>query len=286
MSPRAIHEDPVRSHLCVSQRLFLSVAVAILLIAGRAAAQDQPITCADWMAVQSWSGTVTYSGSGSGSDQNGNSESISESARIDFKTGKFNRPCDVNGDFSTFGLAGWSADATQTTYHVNLQNTASVPSTDKNNHPCTATINYDVSGGTSSNGGAQVDMNFTNATSGTHFVVGTQFVDGVQETIHGCDNTTSQILNTWQWGPTTFPARFGLPLPSQVGPLSGTVTFTAPGGLGEPDQLDDYVERYADHQLGRTADHLAGLRGLAADGREKRNGHLRRHYGCERIHRG
>ena len=214
--------------------IVFAVATAILLFAGRAAAQNEPTTCADWLAVQSWSGTVTYSGSGGGSDQNGNSETISESARIDFKTAKSNQPCDINGSFSNFGTTGWSADATQTTYKVNLHDTSSVPSTDKNNHPCTATINYDVGGGTSSNGGAQVDMNFTNATSGTHFVVGTQFVDGVQETIHGCDNTTSQILNTWQWGPTTFPAKFGLPLPSQLGPLSGTVTFTAPGGLGEP----------------------------------------------------
>ena len=34
--------------------IVFSVVVAILFCAGRAAAQDEPITCADWMAVQSW----------------------------------------------------------------------------------------------------------------------------------------------------------------------------------------------------------------------------------------
>ncbi len=210
------------------------VAVAMLLIAGRVAAQDEPITCADWLAVQSWSGTITYSGSGSGSDQNGNSETVSESARIDFTTEKSNMPCDINGDFSIFGTTGWSANATQTTYKVSVHDTFSSPQKDRNNNPCTATISDDVDNGTSNAGGAQVDVTFTSATSGTHYVLATQFVDGVQETIQGCGNSTSKILNTSQWGPSTFPAMLGLPLPSQIGPLSGNLTFTAPGGLGEP----------------------------------------------------
>ena len=78
--------------------------LTIFLFAGttvRAQTPGQPATCADWFAVQSWTGTITYSGSGSGSDQHGNSQTISETARIDFTTAKNPSPCDVNGDFSS-----------------------------------------------------------------------------------------------------------------------------------------------------------------------------------------
>src|SRR4029077_10755655 len=86
----------------------LAVAILLLSFGAPAKAQNQPATCADWFAVQSWTGVVTYSGSGSGSDQNGNTEELSESATINFTTEKNSSPCDVNGDFGNgLAITGW-----------------------------------------------------------------------------------------------------------------------------------------------------------------------------------
>ena len=78
-------------------------------------------------------------------------------------------------------------------------------------------------------------MKFASAASGTHTVNASQFVDGVTETISGCGNSsTHQVINTL-WGPTSFPPN-GLTLPGVIGSVSGNLTFTSPGILGEPIQ--------------------------------------------------
>src|SRR2546423_3203477 len=163
----------------------LAVLTIFFLADGAVQAQTpgQPATCADWFAVQSWTGTVTYSGSGSGSNQNGSSETISESARIDFTTEKNSSGCNVNGDFSNGAGWGWTSPLAKTTYSVTLHDVFTSQQRDSKGNPCTGTINTDVTGGTSSIAAAQVNMKFASATSGTYTVGATQSVDGVTESI-------------------------------------------------------------------------------------------------------
>jgi len=214
----------------------LAVAILLLSFGAPAKAQNQPATCADWFAVQSWTGVVTYSGSGSGSDQNGNTEELSESATINFTTEKNSSPCDVNGDFGNgLAITGWTSAPAKTTFSVTLHDVFTSPQTDSKGNRCTGTINTDVTNGTSSLRSAQVNMNFANATSGTHTVGALQSVDGVTQTFSGCGNSSSQQVNFWQWGPSSFPPN-GLALPGTIGPVSGNRSFTSPGGLGEPVQ--------------------------------------------------
>lgn len=98
--------------------ILLAAFFLLLPWSGTTKAQDQPITCRDWFAIQSWGGTITISGSGASSDQLGNSASISESATITFATDRSTSPCDVN-DLSNAGN-GWTAANTQVTYSVSL----------------------------------------------------------------------------------------------------------------------------------------------------------------------
>ena len=199
----------------------LALTSISLFMPARTPAQTKPATCADWFAVQSWNGTVTYSGSGKGSLPNGTSQTISESATVSFTTAKGNQGCDVNGDFSNFVGIDWSTAGLQSiTYHVTVHDTFT--STQDNGHggTCTATTNWDVANGTSSLAGAHVDMTFGNATSGTYTVRASEFVDGVTETINGCANSTTQTTNFYTWGPTMYPSR-GVPLPAAIGPVSG-----------------------------------------------------------------
>jgi hypothetical protein len=212
-------------------------ALVLLLLSGSTmqAQQQKPATCADWFAVQSWTGTLTYSGSGSGSDAHGNSESIAESATINFTTAKNTSPCDINGDFSN-GPVSWDWSATTTTpstYRVTVNDSFTTQSTDGSGKPCTSTITWDAANATSANGMAQVDATFTSATSGTHTANATQLVDGVTEVIQGCGGSSTQTVVGYQWGPSTYPPN-GVALPTLVGPLSASRSFTAPGGLGEP----------------------------------------------------
>ena len=219
-------------------RLLIGVLVVVVLLLPFSVvtkAQDLPATCADWSAVQSWTGTITYSGSGSGS-KDGLTEEISEHATINFTTEKSPSPCDINGDFSNGeGITGWSSLTAKTTYSVTLHDVFTSPQTDSNGHSCTGTINYDVTNGTASIASAQVNMNFASATSGTHLVNADQIVDGVTESFGGCGHSSSDQVNFWLWGPSLFPPN-GVTLPAKVGPVSGNLTFTAPGGLGEPIQ--------------------------------------------------
>ena len=213
----------------------LALLTIFFLAGGAVQAQTgQPATCADWFAVQSWTGTITYSGSGSGSDQNGNSQTISESARIDFTTAKSSSPCDVNGDFSGGVIVwGWTSPVAKTTYSVTLHDVFTSPQRDSKGNACTATTNVDVTNGTSSVALAQVNMNFANATSGTYTVGANEFVDGVTESFSGCGNSSSPQIVGWQWGPNSFPPN-GVSLPAAIGQVSGSQSFTAPGELGEP----------------------------------------------------
>lgn len=209
----------------------LALVTICLFIPARTPAQTKPATCADWLAVQSWTGTVTYSGSGESSFPNGTSQTISESATVNFTTAKGNQGCDVNEDFSNFGSTGWSTEGLQSiTYHVTVHDTFTSTQDNGNRGTCTATTNWDVANGTSSVAGAQVNMTFGNATSGTHTVLASQFVDGVTETIHGCKSSDTQTINFYQWGPTTHPPN-GIPLPSVIGRLSGSQSFTSPGSV-------------------------------------------------------
>jgi hypothetical protein len=59
----------------------LALMTICLFIPARTPAQTKPATCADWLAVQSWAGTVTYSRSGGSSLSNGTSQTISEAPR-------------------------------------------------------------------------------------------------------------------------------------------------------------------------------------------------------------
>jgi hypothetical protein len=210
----------------------LALMTICLFIPARTPAQTKPATCADWLAVQSWTGTVTYSGSGGGPLPNGNSQTISESATVNFTTAKGNQGCDVNGDFSNFGSTGWSTAGLQsTTDHVTVHDTFTSTQDDGHGGTCTATTNWDVANGTSSAAGAQVNMTFGNATSGTYTVLASpRFVDGVTETINGCASSKTQTINFYQWGLTANPPN-GIPLPNVIGRLSGSQSFTSPGAV-------------------------------------------------------
>lgn len=208
----------------------LGLMMICLLIPARTPAQTKPATCADWLAVQSWTGTVTYSGSGESTLPNGNSQTISESATVNFTTSKGNRGCDVNGDFSNFVGTDWSTAGLQSiTYHVTVHDTFTSLQDNGHGGTCTATTNWDVANGTSSTAGAHVNMTFGNATSGTYTVRASEFVDGVTETINGCGSSKTQTVN-YTWGPTTYPPN-GIPVPSVIGPLSGSQLFTTPGAV-------------------------------------------------------
>jgi hypothetical protein len=212
----------------------LTALVLFLLVSSPTQAQQKPATCADWFAVQSWTGTITYNGSGSGSGGQGQSEIISESARIDFTTAKGSSPCNINGAFANgVGIWGWSAVGIQSTYHVNVHDSFETQGQDENGAPCTSTLTSEISNGTSASAVAQVNVTFTSATSGTHVVNASQQVDGVTETSTGCGGSHSEVVPGFQWGPSMYPPN-GLPLPSTIGPLTGSQTFTAPGGVGEP----------------------------------------------------
>jgi len=219
-------------------RLLIGVLVVVVLLLPFSVvtkAQDLPATCADWSAVQSWTGTITYSGFRKWLQRRTDGGDFG--ARHDqFHHEKSPSPCDINGDFSNGeGITGWSSLTAKTTYSVTLHDVFTSPQTDSNGHTCTGTINYDVTNGTASIASAQVNMNFASATSGTHLVNADQIVDGVTESFSGCGNSTSQQVNFWLWGPSLFSTE-RRNVAGKVGPVSGNLTFTAPGGLGEPIQ--------------------------------------------------
>jgi len=228
-------DSAARGTMMRQQRVTIIAGIMVLSVSCSVRAQDQPVTCADWFAVQSWSGTITYSGSGSGSDNAGNSQTISESAQIAFTTAKGTTPCDINGNFSP-GLVGWgwSADGIQSTYRVTAHDTFSTMVNDGHGGKCLSTINDDVTDGTSSTASAQVNMRFDSATSGTYGAAASQGVDGVTESISGCGHSSSKTVS-YGWGPGSIPPN-GIPLPSAIGPLSGSLSFTSQGGIGEPVQ--------------------------------------------------
>jgi len=259
--------------------ILLAAFSLLLPFSGTTKAQDQPITCRDWLAIQSWSGTITISGSGSSSDQFGNSASISESATVTFSTDRSPSPCDVN-DLSGVG-GGWSGANSQMTYSVKIHDEYQGNSEDENHHSCVQTINQDIDGGTSSNRSGQINMHFTSATSGTFSINVAQTVDGVKETFSGCGgsgSTTTQL----DWGSTIGWPTNGLPLPGTIGPLTGSTTIQDFGGsLGTPVtwslswnftpaiSYDMYLTTNPDYDTwrptgGRDENELSGIIGLHA----------------------
>lgn len=193
------------------------------------AQQGQPATCADWTAVQSWSGTITVSGSGQSTDQAGNSSIVSESATINFKTARSPSACNPfapNQAFSSETFP-WLASASQVTYSVTVHDKVTRPCTGTDLKTYTQTTSYDVDSGTSTIPSATVDMKFTNATSGGYGLSWDEHVDGMTITTisQGTCGNSSFTSNGEPWGlipSATFLDYFANPesLPSAVSALT------------------------------------------------------------------
>lgn len=203
--------------------ILLLVIGVFLLFTGGAAAQEAPITCADWFAIQGWNGTVTITGSGTTSDSSGLTTTINESATVTFKTDRSSAPCDLTQASNAF--TGWSATGPNVTYSVDVHDQSTINSTDQSGHACVLTITDEVSGGTSSTKSGNVDMRFNGPTAGKFQIAESNTVDGVQETTSGCGVTKTVTTSTF-WGAVggSWPQNL-VPLPSAIGPLTGTTTF-------------------------------------------------------------
>ena len=211
----------------------ISLAALFLLLSFSctAAAQQKPATCADWFAVQSWSGTYTYTGSGSSTLSNGDAASFSENVRIDFTMAKGSSPCDVNGSFgSGEGIWGWDAQGVQATYHVSAHDVFQSQQRDQNGNRCTVTTNFDIDNGTANFTDAQINMNFNSATAGTFSISAAQTADNVPTKFSGC-GSSSTSTDSVTWGPPGFPPK-NIPLPSVIGPLVGSTTISGAGFFG------------------------------------------------------
>jgi hypothetical protein len=200
--------------------IVLAVAMAILVGAGRAAAQEQPITCADWFAVQRWSGTLSFSGSGLQTFPDGGSYTTSHSGTVTFTTDKGTNICDINTvGPGNLGIWGWSAQSANVTQDVSIHDVSISLGTDDNNQSCEITTHYDIDHGTYSNRGAQINMSFNSATGGTYSLSAINFVDGVQVSSTGCGHSTVSTTS-FLWGPAT--SFTPVPVPSNIGMLSGS----------------------------------------------------------------
>ena len=199
-----------------------------LLWSPSASAQQPPTTCADWLAVQRWSGTITYAGSGSFSDGNGSSSQTSEKATATFTTAKSPTTCDLTQP----GFGGWEASANaggEIKLSVSMHNVTEQPSSDQNGNFCTLTTHYDIDNGTVSPLAGQIDMNFTSAPAGTFDITVSQMVDGVKVSFSGC-GTSPTVTQTLTWGPNGELPQIALP--SVLGPLTGSLTLQGVGPLG------------------------------------------------------
>jgi hypothetical protein len=193
------------------------------------AQQQQPLTCADWTAVQSWSGTITVSGSGQSTDQAGNSSIVSESATINFKTTRSPSACNPFASNQAFSSETfpWLAGASQVTYSVTVHDKVTRACTGTDLKTYTQTTSYDVDNGISTMPSATVDMRFTNATSGGYGLSWDEHVDGMTITTisQGTCGNSSFTSNGEIWGlipSATFLDYFPNPesLPSTVSALT------------------------------------------------------------------
>ncbi len=200
--------------------IILLAALGLHLFASPAAsAQQSSTTCADWLAVQRWSGTITYNGSGSSTSDNGNFTSqTSEHATATFTTAKSPTTCDLENPSG----GGWEANSTgsgQISLSVTMHNVTKLLSSDSNGQSCTLTTHYDVDNGTSQNPNAQIDMQFTGATAGKYTIAVSSQIDGVKVSSSGCGNSSTSTQSLL-WGP-----QIDLPqgaVPGTYGPLVGT----------------------------------------------------------------
>jgi hypothetical protein len=218
-----------------------------LLWSPSVSAQQPPTTCADWLAIQSWSGTITYAGAGSFSDGNGSTSQTSEKATATFTTAKSPTTCDLTQP----GFGGWEASASaggQVTLSVSMHDVTQQPSSDQNGNFCTLTTHYDIDNGTVSPLAGQIDMNFTSVPAGTFDITVSQMVDGVQVSFSGCGSTPTRT-ETLVWGPTEGTRQ--ITVPSVLGPLTGSMTFQNTGALrGSVNWTENYsFQPYANYDV-------------------------------------
>ena len=212
-------------------KVFLVVNSILFLAPGYLRAQ-QPASCQDWTAVQSWTGTITVSGSGT-STSRGNTYTISEQATISFTS--------ATPDPVEFGPCGTSFPSTNQWFVSGSPVASSVTIHDQIVGPAgSCTVNIDVANGTTSTGSARVILNFTNSTTGTYNI---SFPTGVDSGVvysysgNGCPGSSTGGIT---WGPFGSPyAGFlskNIPLPSNISTLSGSSTIQgydqAVGGNG------------------------------------------------------
>src|SRR5580700_261490 len=124
-------------------KVFLAVNSILFLAPGYLRAQ-QPASCQDWTAVQSWTGTITVSGSGT-STSRGNTYTISEQATISFTS--------ATPDPVEFGPCGTSFPSTNQWFVSGSPVASSVTIHDQIVGPAgSCTVNIDVANGTTSTG--------------------------------------------------------------------------------------------------------------------------------------
>jgi hypothetical protein len=195
------------------------------------AQQQQPATCEDWLAIASWSGTITLTGSGQGTNPNGSTYTISRSATINFTTGNAPGFC---RNFPT-STAWIFLDPQRGSY--SMHDKVTDPSVDTNGHPCTITTSFDVdvSNGTAPGSGG-VEADFASDTSGSYKLFDGFNVTGVPVTLDqsSCGGGVTSYAVNQSLGASSVSTFPELPLPSTIGALNGTNTIHAPAALTFP----------------------------------------------------
>jgi hypothetical protein len=208
-----------------------AVATAYLLAPVYSCAQQQPATCADWTAVQRWSGTITLTGSGQGTNPDGSTYTISHSATINFTTGNAPGFC---RNFPT-STAWIFLDPQSGSY--SMHDKVIDPSVDINGHPCTITTSFDVdvSNGTAPGSGG-VEADFASDTSGSYKLFDGFNVTGVPVTLDqsSCGGGVTSYAVNQSLGPSSVSTFPELPLPGVIGAVNGTNTIQAPAALTFP----------------------------------------------------
>jgi hypothetical protein len=213
-----------------STRLITALALTCVF-ASLACAQQKPATCADWFAVQRWSGTLSFSGSGTQTYTDGGSYTTSHSGTVTFTTDKGTTTCDINTvSPANPGGWGWSAQSANVTLDVSIHDVSISFGTDDNNQRCEITTHYDIDHGTTSNRGAQINMTFNSATGGTYFLSAISFIDGVRGSSTGCGHSGVSTTSL-TWGPATNFTPVSVP--SNIGMLSGSQQLTDVSDFGD-----------------------------------------------------
>jgi len=212
--------------------LFLCGSFVILLLAAGPSARGQQLTCAPWDEIPEFKGTITVNGRGTMVDSTGTETiTINESATmtVDAITNVLSCsssilwPSQTNVSSVTYSINDRVTDPCPEGGSQYINSTGSVTTT-------ASAINY-VYVAFAPGGGV---FNFLGNTYSV--AINSDSVPG-QQTAVGCDGSQSQLSNVVFFGPYDYNNNlwiYNIPLPTTIGPLTGTTTVTSTAWNGHP----------------------------------------------------